>query len=104
MDRSTPLVLIKKTYTADSIGQRIATETRRTVYCNIQSVSRAEFYAGGEHGLKPEYVATMFAPDYEGEETCEITINNVATTFAIYRTYLDKNEMIELYLEKKVGK
>jgi len=104
MDRSTELILIKKSYSADSIGQRVATETNRTVYANVQSVSRSEFFAGGERGFRPQFVASMFAHDYEGEDLCQLTMFGTTDKYTIYRTYLGANETIELYLEKKVGK
>lgn len=104
MDRSTALYLIKKTYTEDTIGQRIASETKRMVYANVRSVSRAEWQAAGEMGLKPEFMATIFAPDYHGEDLCELEIFGTAAKYSIYRIYLGANETLELYLEKKVGK
>lgn len=99
MDRSTPIKLEAVTYTADAIGQMVETVTERTVYCNLRSVSRSEWQAAGEMGLKAAYQATMFAPDYNGEETAILN----GTRYGIYRTYLGANETIELYLEKKGG-
>ena len=99
MDRSRELKLIAKSYAADDLKQLIETETSRTVYCNIRSVTRAEWVAGGQLGLKPELVATMFAPDYEGEEIAELD----GIRYAVYRTYLGSFELIELYLERQAG-
>lgn len=103
MDRSTPINLISKTYTVDAIGQRIPVECSRTVFCNLASVTRAEFQAAGELGHKAEFVVTMFAPDYHGEDTCELSVFGSSAVYGIYRTYLKGNELIELYIEKKVG-
>ncbi|MBR2587474.1 phage head-tail adapter protein [Candidatus Saccharibacteria bacterium] len=99
MDRSAELKLIAKTYAADAIGQLTPTETSRTVFCNVRSVTQGEFFAGAEIGIRPEYRATMFAPDYEGEETAEYN----GKRYEIYRTYLGDNESIELYLATRVG-
>ena len=41
----------------------------------------------------------MFAYDYEGESIVEID----GTRYGVYRTYLGKNETLELYLEQKTG-
>lgn len=41
----------------------------------------------------------MFAPEYHGESICEF--NRIRYT--IYRTYLARNEMIELYVQKEQG-
>lgn len=99
MDRSTELKLVAVTYTSDSIGQLTPSETKRTVFCNLSSVTRAEFYDAGKQGLRAEYRATMFEPDYAGEEIAEL--NNVR--YGIYRTYRTDGELIELYLERKTG-
>ena len=99
MDKSRVLTLIKTTYTVDSIGQQVPQETRRNVFCNISSVSASEFFDAGRAGLKPEYRATMFAPDYEREEIVELD----GVQYGVYRTYLGSNETIELYLERKTG-
>ena len=99
MDRSNVVTLIKETYASDVIGQMIATEVSRDVFCNVQSVSQSEWFQAGQNGLKPEYKVTMFSPDYEGEKIVELN----GTRYGVYRTYLRQDENLELYLEKKVG-
>lgn len=99
MDRSAKLTLVSVTYTVDSIGQHIPQETTRDVFCNVQSVSRAEYFAGGQAGLNPSYVATMFRYDYEGEEIAILD----GKRYSVYRTYVRQDEQVELYLERKVG-
>lgn len=55
-------------YTADAIGQQIATgETRHTVFANEFSMSATEVYAAGAQGLKPERQYQVRAVDYAGE-------------------------------------
>lgn len=49
--------------------------------------------------MNPEYRATMFSPDYNGEQIAELD----GVRYGIYRTYLGRNETVELYLEKKAG-
>jgi len=99
VDRSSVLTLISKTYTSDSIGQKIATDTERNVYCNISSISGTEWFEAGRNGIKAECRVTMFAPDYNGETECKIG----TVKYGIYRTYKGKNETIDLYLERKAG-
>lgn len=99
MDKSRVLTLIGVTYTADSIGQQIPEETTREVYCSVSSVSASEWFEAGRAGLKPEYRATMFAPDYQSEQIAELD----GVRYSVYRTYLGRNETIELYLERKAG-
>lgn len=99
MDRSVEFTLLAKTRQKNAIGVYEETITERTVYGQVGSVSASEFFAGGQAGFKPEYRVTMFAPDYEGEDSCRIGDE----TFTIYRTYLARTDVIELYLERRAG-
>lgn len=99
MDRSAEITLLAKTRQKNAIGVYEETITERTVYGQVGSVSASEFFAGGQAGFKPEYRVTMFAPDYEGEDSCRIGYE----TFTIYRTYLARTDVIELYLERRAG-
>lgn len=103
MDRSLAFYLVADTYAADTIGQQIPTQTRRLVYGRVNSVTRAEWAAAGELGIKPEMEITMFAGDYAGEKTVQIVRGSVTYTYGIYRTYQRTNDDLELYLEWKVG-
>lgn len=77
MDRSNTITLVSVTYTQDALGQSIPTESKRKVFCSIQSVSRAEWAAAGQLGLKPDLVAVMFAPEYHGEEIAELRTSGI---------------------------
>lgn len=99
MDRSRVLTLISVAYVQDNIGQPVARETTREVYCGLSSVTREEWAQAGQRGLNPEYRATMFAPDYNGEGLAELD----GVRYGIYRTYLGRSETIELYLGRKAG-
>ena len=99
MDKSRVLTLIGVSYQPDSIGQLVPQETRRNVFCNISSVSASEWFEAERSGLKPEYRATMFAPDYNGEELAELD----GKRYGVYRTYQKRTDEIELYLERKAG-
>lgn len=103
MDRSIAFYLVEDTYNDDEIGQKIATQTKRLVYGRINSVTRAEWNAAGELGIKPEYEITMFGPDYKGEKTVEMVVGGKTQYFGVYRTYQTLNDDLELYLEWKVG-
>ena len=99
MDRSTVLTLVGIAYTQDAIGQQVPEETRRDVFCNVSSVSGTERLDAGRNGIKLEWRVTMFSPEYSGEEIVELE----GVRYGVYRTYLGKNETIELYLERKAG-
>lgn len=100
MDRSTPIYLIGTTYTEDEYGVLQPTLTRRLAYANVRSVSASEWFEGGRNGLNPEWRFVMFAPDYHGEDEVEFN----GERFAIYRTYQQRTDLIELYCEKRKGR
>ena len=99
MDRSDVITLVGVTYQTDDIGQQIEKESPREVYAKIASMSASEFFAGGQTGMNPQYKATIFFPDYQGETIAEIDGNR----YAIYRTYQADTDTMELYMEKKAG-
>lgn len=99
MDRSNTCELLAVTKAKDEYGVIRETVTARTVYCAVQSVTRAEFFDAGRSGLNPEYRLTMFAWDYQGEPMLRYS----GKTYSIYRTYVSKTDEIELYVERKGG-
>lgn len=99
MDRSDVITLIAETKTQDEYGVLRASETTRPVFCNVASVTGAEFFEGGRNGLNPQFRMTMFNGDYEGERTLEYN----GARYAIYRTYLTRNDQLELYVERQGG-
>lgn len=103
MDRSTPLYLVPAEFEQNANGEFIEAAEPRLVYCDLRSVSRAEWSDAGQHGLRAEYQATMFAPDYQGEQSAELILRGGRKRFSIYRTYLGRDESIELYLGTRVG-
>ena len=100
MDRSDVIELIPVTYTKDTAGIQRATEGEpREVMCQVDSVTRNEFFEGGRNGLNPEFVFRVFFGDYEGERLVEYR----GKRYSIYRTYHGRNDMMELYAERKGG-
>lgn len=99
MDRSNVITLIGTIKMQNDFGVWEQTETRKDVFCDVSSVTRAEFFDGGRNGMNPEYVFTMFFGDYNGETVCEYNGNR----YAIYRTYHARTDVIELYAERKGG-
>ena len=67
MDRSDVITLVGSTRTQNAYGVWQETKTARDVFCQVDSVTRAEFFEGGRNGLNPEYRFTMFFGDYDGE-------------------------------------
>lgn len=99
MDKTNILYLVSVTYAKDQYGVNRATRTERKVYCDVSSVTSAEFFQGGAQGLKPDLRFTMSMFDYKDEEECVFE----GKAYSIYRTYRGKNDTIELYVEKKQG-
>lgn len=99
MDRSSEIYLVVETWTRDEYGINQKTETLRKVYANVSSVTMSEWFEGGRAGLNPELRMTMFEPDYDEERI--LVYQNVRYT--VYRTYRTKNDMIELYVERREG-
>lgn len=99
MDRSNVISLVSTNQTQDAFGVWRQTETKRDVFCQVDSVTRAEFFEAGRSGLNPEFRFTLFAGDYNGES---IVIFN-GKAYSVYRTYHARTDEIELYVERKGG-
>lgn len=100
MDRSTPIYLVSNNKTQNQYGVWIDNITERKVYAEVTSVGQSEWFEGGRNGLNPQLRFRMFAPDYNGENL----LIYKGITYSIYRTYVDRDEIIELYTELKKGK
>lgn len=88
------------TRTQDEYGVwRTTAETRTDVFAQTESVGRAEFFAAGQAGFRPEYRFTVNAAEYSGESACEYN----GTRYSIYRTYHATGDYMELYAQKDVG-
>ena len=94
------LILVGKTRVQDEYGMWKETPAPRQIFCQVESVTRAEFFDGGRNGLNPEFRFTVFAGDYAGETVCQYEGNQ----YAIYRTYrVPGTDYMELYAERKGG-
>ena len=99
MDRSTIIYLVSNNKKQNSLGVWEDDPTERKVFAEVSSVGQSEWFEGGRNGLNPEYRFRMFKYDYQGESL--VKYNNVV--YSIYRTYVDRNEIVELYAEKREG-
>jgi len=94
------ITLLAESFDANAFGEMVSTTTSHTIWAQITSTTRAEFYAAGEHGHKPSLVAITHYTNYGGEEL--VSLNG--KKYVIYRTYRDdRSDDIELYLERRVG-
>lgn len=94
------LTLYTSTKTQDKYGVWRTTFEPHTVFCQVHSIRRAEFFQAGRNGLNPAFEFTVFHGDYNGEVKCEYHGEN----YAIYRTYIvPGTDYIELYVERQGG-
>lgn len=99
MDRSRVIYLITNNKQKNEYGVYIDNTTERKVFAEVTSVGQSEWFEGGRQGLNPQLRFRMFAYDYQGESLLKYN----DTIYSIYRTYVDKDEIIELYTELKKG-
>ena len=92
------ITLVALTITKDTYGIETSTESQRTIFAEVESISQSEFFAARDAQLQPEYRCRVFFGDYKGEEILEYQNKR----YAIYRTYRSGDYM-ELYAERKVG-
>lgn len=92
------ITLIKQTSVKDKYGISTVTETKRTVFCEVQSITQSEFYAAANTEFNPEYRFVVFFGDYEGETVAVYG----GARYSIYRTFRTGDDL-ELYAERKAG-
>lgn len=99
MDRSTVIYLVREEFVQNEYGVLVPQTSKRKVFANVTSVTSAEWFEGGRNGLNPEYRMRVFSPDYEGEKVIEYN----GIQYTIYRTYIGRNDTLELYVQRKMG-
>lgn len=98
MDRK--VILVKETYTTDSLHQFIPLFSTTTVWADKQSITRSEWRAAGELGLQPQFTLKVQKINYHEEKIVEMD----GKQYSVYRTYDDENsDQVELYCEEKAG-
>lgn len=91
--------LVTVTKTQDEYGIWRTSETTKKIFCQVDSVTQSEFFEAGRNGLNPEFRFTVFFGDYSNEPIVIYKGNR----YAVYRTYLTRNDRLELYVERKGG-
>ncbi len=99
MDRSKIVYLIREVWEENEYGVLERTLERRKVFADVSSVTASEFFNGGMNGLKPELRMTVFQGDYKGENILEYC----GKQYTVYRTYIARNDLTELYCELRKG-
>lgn len=92
--------LVAQSYTTDQLKQKISTETVTSVWAHIRSVSRDEWFQGGQVGLDPSLVIITPKVNYDGQKIVRLG----GKQYTVYRTYAaDKSDDVELYLAERAG-
>ena len=99
MNQAVKISLIGKSYTTNSIGVTVVTETKTDVFATVYSVSQTEFFRAGQEGLKPAAVYAVRSMEYDGQD--EIEANSVR--YSIYRTFVRSDGRTELYVNRRKG-
>lgn len=95
------LVLIGLTYRPNALREQVPEDgPPKEIFGRLESVTRAEWFAGGRDGMNPALVFVTHEVNYSGEQEAELD----GVRYHIYRTYRRKNTgEMELYLEEKAG-
>ena len=92
------VTLISQASSTDAYGYETITETEKTVFCEVESITQSEFYAAQNTELNPMYKFIVFFGEYSGQNVVKYN----GSRYAIYRTYRTGDYM-ELYAERKIG-
>ena len=96
MMRADVIDLITENASAHGVHAAV-TETARTVFCTVQSVTRREFYDAKNAGIQPEYVFVLaLAEDYQGERV----VRYKGQRFRVVRVYITSDDGIEITCER----
>jgi len=96
--------LIAESKTVDAYGDIVITETERTVFVRLASITQSEFYQAQAVGLRPEIkfiMADYLDYNFEGIVEYKAFNENTAQRYSVVRTYRNKNEL-EIVCKKGV--
>lgn len=82
----------------DKYGVQAAAETVRPVFCQLDGVTRSEFFNARRSGIRSEYKFRLFATAYQGETLLEYG----GRRMSVYRVYPD-GDYLELYAGRYEG-
>lgn len=93
------ITLISKTYSTDTYGQNVGTESTKNVQGYVASVSANENERAAQNGLIAAWEATLWAFEYNDEMIVEVK----GKRYSVYRYYYRSDGRVELYLGKRAG-
>lgn len=75
-------------------------EEARTILARMDDITRSEFYAAGQYGMRPEFRFLVNPVEYRGEQVCAWN----GRRYAIYRTYhVPGTDDLEIYVQREAG-
>ena len=98
MNYDNELILLKKSFIMDSIGNQIENITETKILCKVKSVSGNEFYKASQSNLKPEKIFIIHSFEYDDETEVIFCDKN----YSVIRSYVISSDEIELVCERKV--
>ena len=100
MDKTEVIQLVGVSIQDDALKQKVEKESDpREIFCSVKNITRAEWAAAGQRGLKPAACVVIWADEYQNEPIAILD----GKRYGVYRTYRLNPEELELYLQKKGG-
>lgn len=100
MDRSDVIYLVSKNAVQDEDYSWIDKEEKTEVFCDVRSITQTEWFEAGRSGIEhPAYIFILNRNEYSGQQIVEYQ----GQRYGVYRTYMAKNEDLELHCEAKGG-
>lgn len=75
-------------------------EIEKEVFATVESVTQNEFFSAAQSGFRSEYKITLWASDYNNQDTVILPFSPLQ--YSIYRRYYRNDEKVELYLSDRV--
>lgn len=92
------VTLLTEKIIKDNIGNEIKEFEENTVFCEVKSVSRTEFYNAAQKGIKPSKLFLLNNFEYENQENIKYQ-NEI---YKVIKTYLIDIDTIELTCGKVI--
>ena len=96
---SEKIKLIAISYTENSLGDIIETETETEVFANKKSIRQSEFYQAAATGLRPEIMFEVWSEEYSSQQRVKYDNKD----YTVIRAY-DKGELTELICQGVVNR
>ena len=82
MDRSEVITLLATTKAQNEYGVWVETPTRRDVFCQVDSVTRAEFFEGGRNGRTLPEIGSAINSAFPGQRIRELGYTRMSKLLA----------------------